>query len=162
MSNRKSSRRPDTLFWVISYVSLLSALLGFIACFSEILSIDSIREMLPVAERDLYQYASSWILVVYGFTVIANVAGSVFLLKQKGIAVAFFNSSFVGIAILMYYNFFTSKSSEIYDLLEMFIPITIILIGGFMPWYSSKVKKKGWLHSLHHTRRKRYKKRKRV
>lgn len=151
------SKKLPTRYMIITYVALIWALLGVLACASEIFMIESIKERLPKVERNLYSNASIWVLIVYALTVLGNVFGVVLLLKGKKLATIVFDVVFGGIAVLMFYNF-SAGGHEINDNLEMVIPFLIIGFGWFMTWFSKKLKKQGYL-SEHHKRRKRKHKR---
>ena len=53
--------------------------------------------------------------------------------------------SFIGILAQMSYNFFISKSMEVYGPGEMIMPVMVIVVGVFLVWYSKKMHTQGIL-----------------
>ena len=71
--------------------------------------------------------------------------GALLLLLKKKIASTFFILSFIGIIIQMTYGLLISENTNGYGPLGLIMPLMIIVIGGYLIWYSKKAAEHRWL-----------------
>ena len=104
---------------------------------------DEAIALLPENEQALYVDIPAWYTAAFAIAVFAGAIGSVLLLLKKKLASPILILSLLGIFVQMYYNFFISKSMEVYGPGSMVMPIFVILVGVFLVWYAKKLQIEG-------------------
>jgi uncharacterized membrane protein YdcZ (DUF606 family) len=106
---------------------------------------DKVLETLPKEQQILYQDIPAWVTAAFAIAVFSGTLGSLFLLLKKKIASTFFIISFLGIMGQMSYGLLIDQNSDNYGPLGIAMPITIIVFGGYLIWYSRKANEHRWL-----------------
>ncbi len=104
---------------------------------------DEAIALLPENEQTLNVDIPAWYTAAFATAVFAGAIGSVLLLLKKKLASPILILSLLGIFVQMYYNFFISKSMEVYGPGSMVMPIFVILVGVFLVWYAKKLQIEG-------------------
>ena len=79
--------KPTTSFWVISTIALLWNLLGVMSFFMQVFISPEALDVLPEAERALYDSSPAWMNVAFAIAVFGGALGCVGLLIKKGLSV---------------------------------------------------------------------------
>ena len=137
--------KPSTAFWIISVVALVWNLMGVMAFIGQMMITPEALALLPPDQQELYSNVPLWATIAFGIAVWGSVLGCVLLLVRKKLAVSVLSIAFAGILVQMVHSLVISKSIEVYGPGGMIMPILVILIGGFLVWYSRKAAALGWL-----------------
>lgn len=138
--------KVPTWYWVVAIIFLLWNLMGIGSFLSQTLMKDELMQSLSVAEQELYNSYPFWTYIAFAIAVFGGTIGSIGLLLRKKWAKTAFIISLVGIIPQMTYGIFFTKTSEIYGVGGLVMPVMIIVVGFFLVWYSSSVSKRGWLN----------------
>ncbi|WBX75529.1 hypothetical protein PG911_12800 [Tenacibaculum ovolyticum] len=143
MSN---SNKPNSLFWIISSISLLWNAMGVNQYIQQAYNTDAFKAMYPDKKvMELALNTPSWVMAAFAIAVFGGVFGSFFLLLRKQIAKPIFLVSLVAIIIQMFYNVFMSGAMDVYGPGVLIMPTMVIGFAIFILWYTKKCKIKGWL-----------------
>lgn len=138
-----TANKATTSFWIIASLALIWNLLGIVAFSMDIMISEEALSALPEAERLLYESTPAWSKFVYGVAVFGGTLGSILLLMKNAVSVRVFIVSFLAIIIQMTYSFFMTKAFEVYGVVGFIMPATVIIIGAFLIWYSTRCKSAG-------------------
>lgn len=144
MSEEKPSGIPLS-FWVIAALSLVWNLLGVSAYIMQVTMSEEALMALPEAERVLYENVPAWATSAFAIAVNGGVLGCLLLLLRKSWATVVFVISLAGILVQMYYNFFISRSFEVYGPGGAIMPVMVVVIGVLLVWYARYASTKGWI-----------------
>ncbi|MGZ0017231.1 hypothetical protein [Yeosuana sp. AK3] len=139
------TNKPPIWFWIVSIIALIWNLMGVIAYLGQAYMSDEVLNALPEAEQALYNDIPAWATAAFAFAVWGGALGCLFLIFRKKVAKLILILSFLGIVVQMVYNLFMSKASEVYGPGGEIMPITVIIIGAFLIWFSKKSETKGWI-----------------
>ena len=139
------SKSSQLVQWhkLISLLAIIWNLLGVGAYLMHAYMTDEAIALLPENEQALYVDIPAWYTAAFAIAVFAGAIGSVLLLLKKKLASPVLILSLLGIFVQMYYNFFISKSIEVYGPGSMVMPIFVILVGVFLVWYAKKLQTEG-------------------
>lgn len=137
--------KPSTAFWIVSVLALLWNLMGVMAFIGQMMITPEALALLPANQQELYSNIPLWATIAFGVAVFGSALGCVLLLVRKKLAVPVLSIAFAGILVQMVHSLAISKSIEVYGPGGMVMPILVILIGGFLVWYSRKAAASGWL-----------------
>ena len=140
-----SSTKPNTAFWIIGIVALLWNLMGVLAYIQQAYMTAEDLAALPADQQALYENVPAWVTAAFALAVFGGALGCILLLLRKKLATFVFIISFISILAQMTYNFFMSKAMEVYGPGGMIMPLMVVLIGGFLIWYSKKMERQGIL-----------------
>ena len=141
-----TTTKPKAAFWIIAIIAFIWNIMGVMAYLAQAYMTDEAKQLLPEAERTLYDNVPAWATAAFALAVFGGLLGSLSLLLRKKIANLLFTVSLVGIIVQMSYNFFMSNSIEVYGPGGMIMPIMILIIGIFLFMYSKNATTKGWLN----------------
>jgi hypothetical protein len=103
-------------------------------------------QALPEAEQQLYTNIPMWATAAFAIAVWGSTLGCILLLLRRKLANPVFTIAYFAILVQMVHSLFISKSIEVYGPGQAAsMPIMIILIGGFLIWYSRRATAMGWL-----------------
>lgn len=141
MSN---TQRPGAVFWVISILALLWNISGVMMYLAQAYMTDDVLKTLPEADQEWYANVPSWVTAAFALAVFAGVIGCIGLLLRKAWSVKLFILSFIAVIVQQIYNFFIQDYVELTGE-RMYMPIIILILAGFLMWYSKGLKDKGVL-----------------
>lgn len=140
-----STKKPTTSFWIIGIIALVWNLMGVFAYLQEAYMTAEDLAALPPDQQAFYENAPAWVTGAFALAVFGGALGCLLLLLRKKLATFVLIISFIGILAQMSYNFFISKSMEVYGPGEMIMPVMVIVVGVFLVWYSKKMQTQGIL-----------------
>jgi len=140
-----TNSKPTISFWIISALALIWNLIGVMAFSMDIMISEEALAAMPEAQRLLYETNPAWSKFVYGVAVFGGTLGSILLLMKNATAKRVFIVSFIAVIIQMGYSFILTNALEVYGVAGTILPATVILIGAFLVWYSSRCKSVGIL-----------------
>ncbi|MCB0457946.1 MAG: hypothetical protein R2776_07215 [Flavobacteriaceae bacterium] len=140
-----TTNKPPALFWVIAVIALIWNGMGAMAYIGQQMMTPEALEMLPEAERALYNDIPVWVTSAFAIAVWGGVLGAILMLLRKKLAKTIFLISLLGIIVQMIYNFFISGAMDVYGPGGMIMPVMVIIIGIFLVWYCTQATTKGWL-----------------
>lgn len=120
----------------ISIFAIVWNLLGVGAYLMQVFMTDENRALLPEAEQALYSNIPAWYTAAFAIAVFGGFLGSILLFFKKKLAVSLLMLSLIAVFVQMYYNFFISKSMEVYGPGSAIMPVLVILIAIFLVWYA--------------------------
>ena len=141
-----TTTKPKAAYWVIAIIAFIWNIMGVMAYLQQAYMTDEAKQLLPEAERALYNNVPAWATAAFALAVFGGFFGSLALLLRKKIANLLFTVSLLGIIVQMSYNFLMSNSIDVYGPGGMIMPIMILVIGIFLFMYSKNATTKGWLN----------------
>jgi len=126
---------------LISLLAIIWNLLGVGAYLMHAYMTDEAIAKLPENEQVLYTNIPAWYTGAFAIAVFAGAIGSILLLLKKKLATSILMLSLLGIFVQMYYNFFISKSMEVYGPGSAVMPVFVIIVGVFLVWYAKNLQK---------------------
>ena len=139
------NNKPATWFWVVSAIALIWNLMGVIAYMAQVMMSPEALQALPENERALLASTPAWSTGAFAIAVWGGTLGSILLLLRRKLATPVLITSFGGILVQMFHEFFMSKSIEVYGPGGMVMPIMVLIIGIFLIWFSRKATANGWM-----------------
>jgi hypothetical protein len=141
-----TSTKPSAAFWIISVLALIWNLMGVMMYIMQVTMSPETLQALPEAEQQLYTNIPMWATAAFAIAVWGSTLGCILLLLRKKLANPVFTIAYFAIMVQMVHSLFISKSIEVYGPGQAAsMPIMIILIGGFLIWYSRRATAMGWL-----------------
>lgn len=134
--------KPPTSFWIVAVLALLWNI--FEIYFSSF-EMDFLAKNSTAEEFKAIQSIPIWYSVVFLIALFSELLGSFMLFMRKNIATIFFAVSFITLIFIEFYWLFYFKIKNSSIVISIVIPIVVILIAGFLYFYSNKATKKGWL-----------------
>ena len=141
MNNRQ---KPNAFFWIIGILALLWNIMGVVAYLGQAFMTDEVLNKLPEADQEWYNNVPAWVTAAFAIAVFAGLIACIGLLLRKKWAVSLFVLSFIGVLVQQIYNFFIQDFVELTGQ-RLYMPIIIVIIAGFLMWYSKGLKEKGIL-----------------
>jgi hypothetical protein len=132
-------------FWIISSVLLLWNLVGVMAYIAQVSMSPEAMAALPAPERALYESTPAWANAAFAVAVWAGTLGCALLLLKRASAFYVLLTSLLGVLVQMSHSFFMSQSFDVYGPGAAIMPVIIILIAGFLVWFSLWAKERAWL-----------------
>ncbi len=140
-----TTNKPSAVFWIIAVIALIWNGMGAMAYVGQQMMTPEALDLLPEAERALYNDIPVWATSAFAIAVWGGLLGALLMLFRKKWAKTLFLISLLGIIVQMIYNFFISGAMDVYGPGGMIMPIMVIVIGIFLVWYCNKAIAKGWL-----------------
>jgi hypothetical protein len=141
----KSTNKPGIDFWIIGIVALLWNLSGVYFYLQQAYMTEEDLLALPLEQQPFYQNIPAWVTGAFAIAVFGGTLGCILLLMRKKLATTLFLVSLVGIVVQMIYNVFMSGALEVLGTGVLVMPVTVLLIGVFLLWYSRKKEAEGIL-----------------
>ena len=141
MSN---TQKPGAVFWVISILALLWNISGVMMYLAQAYMTDDVLKTLPEADQEWYANVPAWVTAAFAIAVFAGVIACIGLLMRKAWTVKLFILSFIAVIVQQIYNFFIQDYIELTGQ-RMYMPLIILILAGFLMWYSKGLKDKGVL-----------------
>lgn len=138
------SQKPGAVFWVISILALLWNLSGVMMYLAQAYMTDEVLQTLPQADQDWYANVPSWVTAAFAIAVFSGALACIGLLMRKRWCVKLFILSFVAVLIQQVYNFFIQDFVELTGE-RLYMPLIILILAGFLMWYSKGLNSKGML-----------------
>jgi len=146
MTETKDTTTPLPKYYMaLAIGALLWNLLGVGAFFMDTLMSEEAIAALPEAEQELRKSFPIWTKVVYGLAVFPGLIGAIGLLVKKEFATLFFLISLIAVLLQMGYTLFMTDVIEVRGMGAAVMPVLVILIAGYLYYFSMKGIQRGWL-----------------
>ena len=139
-----NTQKPNAFFWIIGILALLWNIMGVVAYLGQAYMTDDVLNKLPEADQEWYNNVPAWVTAAFAIAVFAGFIACIGLLLRKKWAVTLFVISFIGVLVQQIYNFFIQDFVELTGQ-RLYMPIIVVIIAGFLMWYSKGLKEKGIL-----------------
>jgi hypothetical protein len=143
--SEESTNKPPRAFYLISGFALVWNLLGVGAYVSQVTMSPDALNALPEAERMLYENVPVWATAAFAIAVNGGALGCLLLILRKAIATPVLIASLAGILVQMYHSLFIANSIEVYGPGGAIMPISVVIIGAYLIWFSMDAKNKGFV-----------------
>jgi len=140
-----TATKPTTTFWIITVLALLWNIMGVVAYIMQVTMTPEAIAALPENQRAMYTDVPAWATSAFALATWGALLANVLLLMRKKLAGPLFVASFFAILVSMYHSFFMTNMIEISGATGTLLPISIILIGAFMIFFTRSAAAKGWL-----------------
>jgi len=134
--------KPPTSFWV---VAILALLWNIIEIYFSSFELDFLKTNATVEEFEKIQSIPFWYSIVFVIALFSEMLGSFMLFMRKKIATKFFIVAFIGLIFIEVYWLIVFDITKTSIAFSTVIPVLVILIAGFLYFYSKRATKKGWL-----------------
>ncbi len=138
--------KPKAAFWIIAVIALIWNSMGVYAYLQQQYNTEAFQNQMTPEQLEMVYATPSWAIAAFALAVFGGLLGALALLLRKKIANILFTISLLGILAQMTYNFFISKSMDVYGPGDMIMPIMIVVIGIFLFMSSKSSINKGWLN----------------
>lgn len=142
---KKTSNRPSVNFLIISSIALVWNIIGVFAYFGQTFMSQKILLSLSKAEQNYFLNMPIWVTASFAAAVFSGLFGAVSLLFKKKRAVFLFLISIILILAHQYYIFFIQNHIKV-EGMELILPLTTVIIGLYLLWFSIKMNKQGVLN----------------
>ena len=132
------SKKTSLRYWVIGFLALLWNIMGLTSFLTEVLMTDTMKAVMPQAEREMYENKPAWATAAFFLAVLAGLIGSIGFLLQRKWTTNLFILSLLGIVAHQVYIFAISGIMENADSSQLILPISVTTVGVFLVWYSKK------------------------
>jgi hypothetical protein len=138
--------RPPRWYWVVAALALVWMLIGVVAWFMDLMMDEAALAQLSDGQRELYEARPGWLFVVYGVATAAGFLGAAALLLRQAWAVPAFKVSLAAVIVQFGYTFLAMDAvGRIGAAAALPFPLTIIIIGAALLWFSLEAKERGWI-----------------
>ena len=144
MNEQKTTTVP-IWFWVVAGFALLWNLMGCAAFLTEIFAQDMMMATWTDEQKEWARSMPAWIYFEYAIAVGTGVAGSVFLLLRKKLAIPLFAVCSIAVIIQMVYSMLIARGLQIMGAGAAVMPCLVIIFSIVFLWFSFFSKGKGWL-----------------
>ncbi len=151
MSDTATSK-PGVLFWVITAIFVLWALMGiwvfydFITATPESLAKYVADGTYTQAYADYYANGyPMWHIVVFGIAIFSGALGALCLVLRRALAVPLYSLSLLMVVISTFATFAIDKAHTLMSAGQIAMSGVVLALGIFALWFSRKKKAKGWL-----------------
>lgn len=140
-----ATNKPSAAFWIISVLALIWNLMGVMAYITTVTMTPEALQALPAEQQQLYTDVPKWATAAFAIAVWGSTLGAILLLLRKKFAKPVFAVALAGILVQMTHSLVISKSYEATGPGGVAMSVMIIVVGGFLVWYSRYATEKGWL-----------------
>ncbi len=140
-----TTTHPKAGYWIIAVIAFIWNTVGVWAYLVQAYMTDEAKQLIPEAERALYENIPAWVTAAFAVAVFGGLLGSLALLIKRKAARMLFLISLVGILLQMSYTLFMSNVMAVKGASGMIMPIMVIIIGIFLLNFSKKAITNGWL-----------------
>lgn len=147
-----SENKTPTVYWVITVVLALWALMGIMAYMGHVgMSPEDYAAYvadgsMTQAYADYAANAPTWATAVFAIAVFSGVAGAICLLLRKKWAVQLYTISLVFILISMFKGFILDKAGSMMSATQIGMEFAVVVLGIIAVWFSRKKRAKGILN----------------
>lgn len=120
--------------------------MGAVQYFISVTMTDASIAELPAAEQALYIDIPILVTSAFAIAVFGGFLGCVGLLMRKKWARPLFIASLVGVLVQMFHWLVLSDVVAVYGPSSIIMPVIVIVIAGFLVWFSGQSTSKGWLN----------------
>lgn len=140
-----TSIRPSTNFLLICSLALVWNLMGVVAYLGQ--TFMGQKTLLSLSKSEQYYFSNmpAWVTAVFATAVFSGVIGSIAMLFKKKIATLLYSISLVSLLAQQVYNFLIQDFITISGV-GLILPLSTIIIGIVLLWYSYKMSKQGVLN----------------
>lgn len=138
------NQKPGFIFWIVSILALFWNFMGVFSYLTQVYMTDEVLNALPAEDQELLTNLPAWVTAAYAIAVFSGFFGSLVLLFRKKLAETLFTLSFIAVLVQQAYYFFLQDYITLSGQ-NIILPLVIIIISGFLMWYSKGLKLKGIL-----------------
>ena len=140
-----TSFRVPIWFWILSLLAITWNAIGVVAYLGESYMTAEQFAKLDPAIQDAYNNRPSFIVAAFAIAVFSGLAGSIFLLLRKKLAVPLLVLSFIAVCTQHVYSFGIAKMHTIVSTFNVVMAIVVFLIAFALMIFAVSRKKLGWL-----------------
>lgn len=137
--------RVPAWFWIGAVLALAWAAIGCFAYVTQVSMTPEQMAALPEGQRQMFETMPGWVTAVYAIAVWTNLVGAVALLMRRSWARPLFIASLIAVLIQFGWSFLVAKVAEVVGPSAYPLPVTIIVLGIVLVWFSGLAMKRGLL-----------------
>lgn len=142
----ESPNTPPRWYWVVAVLAFLWMCVGLMAWVMDLRMDAAALADLPDGQRTLYETRPQWVFIVYGIATWSGVIGALGLLVRKTWATPLLALSLVAVVVQFGYTFFAMDAIGVLGAATALpLPVTILVIGAGVLWFSMRARDRGWL-----------------
>jgi hypothetical protein len=143
--NEQTTTSVPKWFWIIAIVALLWNIMGGMIFLTEVFAQESMMETMTEPQKEWVRSTPTWIYIVFAIAVSTGLAGSVFLLLRKRLAVPLFVVGLVAVVIQMAYTMLIAGGLQVMGPSGAVMPAVVVTLALVWLLFSLLFKSKGWL-----------------
>jgi len=140
----KNKYKAPVWFMVVAVLMLVWNLLGVMAYIMQVTMSSETLNLLPDAQRQLYENTPAWATAAFAIAVNGGALGCLLLVLKRNLAGLFLQLSLAGVLVQMFHSFFMSKNFEVFGPGAMVMPIMVLIIAIYLVTLAAKAKNNRW------------------
>ena len=140
-----NASKAPTWFKVVAIIAFIWNLFGVMAYLIQVTMSDETLATLPPEQVEVLQNTPAWATAGYALAVWAGALGTLMLILKKKLATPLLLLSLIGIVIQQYHSFFVIDAVAIYGAEAAILPVVVLAVGLYLPWFSRSATAKGWI-----------------
>ena len=116
-------------FWSFALVALLWNLMGGMIFLSEVFAKEAMMESFTEEQKEWSRSIPFWVYVLFAFSVVSGLMGSIALLARRRLAIAFFTVSFVAVVVQMGYTMLIAGGLEVMGPSGAVMPLLVVTLS---------------------------------
>ncbi|MEZ6094884.1 MAG: hypothetical protein R3C03_11735 [Pirellulaceae bacterium] len=143
--DKEIKNRVSPVFWVVAVIAMLWNLGGMAAFIYQSVDFEGAIASLPEHQLHWMQSMPRWLMFVFGAAVSTAVLGNIGLIMRRKWCLALFAISLLAVLIQMGYSLVIADGLHVLDAGGVAFNVTIIVVAGFLVWYSYALNTRGQL-----------------
>ncbi|WP_423603098.1 hypothetical protein [Sphingomonas sp. MS122] len=139
------AQKPPAWLYIVGIILLLWGLAGCWAFYMHVTLGAAANPQATDWDRAYFAALPSWFTIDFAIAVGAGVLGSIALLLRSKWAVTLYWLSLIAVIIQFGYMFLATDVIAVKGVSSTFFPAFIFVMALFQVWFSSMVKRRGWL-----------------
>jgi hypothetical protein len=133
-------------FYVTAGLALVWNAFGLLQYVMRVTMTDAAIAALPADQQAFINTTPSWALAAFAIATNAGVLASLLLLIKKALAYPLFVISLLGVIVQNIHALFLGNALEVYGVVGLALPATIIIVGIYFILYAKGAKRRHWIN----------------
>lgn len=139
---------PPRWYWVAAVLAFLWMCVGLMTWVMDLRMDAEGLAQLTDGQRSLYETRPQWVFIVYGIATWSGLLGALGLLLRKAWATPLLALSLVAVVVQFGYTVFGMDAIGLLGAgAALPLPVTILVVGAAVLWFSMRARERGWLAS---------------
>lgn len=143
--SEENAKPPKSFYWIAG-LALVWNLMGMSTYVAQVTMTPDAMQVLPEAERMLYENMPNWVTSAFAIAVTAGTLGCLLLLMRKALAVPVLIVSLLGVLAQNFNSFVLMNAMSVVGTAGAIFSASIVIIGIYLIWFAYDSKKNGWLN----------------
>lgn len=138
----KRTVKPPVSFWVVAVFAIFWNVIEIYLTTSQM---DLLRNNLTAEEYERIHHLPFWYVILFMAALFSEMLGAFLLFMRRRLAQIFFGVAAIALVFVELYWLFFISIRKTSMTLSIIIPLLVLIIAGFLYFYSRYANRKGWL-----------------